>query len=229
MGDDEGGLHFGWRPRRISLGDYTLKLDPAFQAEMSALSSAPPSPRLLNLILTPSWNLFDQSYLNRMLASPPPSRPSAPLVPRGAGPDTPRPGEVGDVLKAIWAVPSVQRAANDALGRVSLDMRRGWNMATPAERGLAIGWGVVTAATLSPLLANSNTRMGILKFLEGKDIPVPGVEGLSLRVGPRGGGASFSNFPIRGLSVSGGAQSGAGGLDWDARVMFDVAPYLAPR
>jgi hypothetical protein len=226
----DGGFNFGWRPRRPSLGDYTLHLDPQIEAEIRALTMGPPtSPALRTLILSPPWHLFDQSHLDRILATPPPANPAAPLVPRGAGPSTPRPGEVGDVLRALWAVPSIQRAANDAMGRITLDLRRGWNDATPAERGLAIGWGVVTAATLAPLLGNSDTRMGILRFLEGKDIPVPGVDPLSLRIGPRGGGATITNFPIRGLSVSGDVQSGETGPSWNARVMFDVAEYLRRR
>ena len=222
------GFNYGWRPRGPSLGDFTLHLDPHLEAEIRALGAGTPSPSLRTLILSPPWSLFNQSHLDRILATPPPSNPG-PLVPRGAGPSTPRPGEVGDVLRAVWAIPSVQRAANDAMGRITLDMRRGWNEATPAERGLAIGWGVVTLATLTPLLANADTRMGILRFLEGKDIPVPGVDPLTLRIGPRGGGASFSNFPIRGLTLSGNVQSGDAGLGWDARVMFDVMAWMRSR
>ena len=223
------GFNYGWRPRSPSLGDFTLHLDPRLEAEIRALGVGTPSPALRTLILSPPWTLFDQSHLDRMLATPPPTNPTAPLVPRGAGPATPRPGEVGDVLKAVWAVPSIQRAANDALGRMKLELSRGWSDATPAERGLAIGWGVLTLGTLTPLLANAETRMGILRFLEGKDIPVPGVDPLTLRIGPRGGGASISNFPIRGLTLGGDVRSGTTGAEWDARVMFDVAEYLRSR
>ena len=56
-----------------------------------------------------------------------------------------------------------------------------------------------------------------------------GVDPLTLRIGPRGGGASISNFPIRGLTLSGDVRSGTTGAEWDARVMFDVAEYLRRR
>ncbi len=227
MSDDFG---FGFRPRRPLLGDFQLKLDPAIEAQIRVLAMGPPSPSLRTIILTPPWSLFDTSYLNRMLTTPPPSNPTAPLVPRGAGPSTPQPGEVGEFARAVWKVPSVQRAANNVLDRVSGDLRRGWDDASPAERGLVIGWGVVTAATLSPLLVNADTRMGLLRFLEGKDIPVPGVPGLSLTIGPRGGGATWNNFLIRGLTIGGGARAGASGrAEWDARVMLDVMELMRSR
>jgi hypothetical protein len=125
---------FGFRPRRPLLGDFQLKLDPAIEAQIRVLAMGRPTPAVRMLVLTPPWWLFDTSYPNRMLSTPPPSNPTAPLVPRGAGPSTPRPGEVSDVMSAVWKIPSVQRAANDVLDRVSRDMQRGWSSASPGER-----------------------------------------------------------------------------------------------
>ena len=228
MGDD---FRLGWRPRPLSLGDWTLKLDPDIEAQIRVLSMrmTPAAPALRPIVLTPQWSLLSPSYLDRLLASPPPAGRTAPAVPRGAGPSTPRAADASDVLRALWAVPSVQHAAMGVLDRVERDFSGGWTRATPAEKGLVIGWGVVTAATLAPLLANADTRMGILTFLEGKDIPVPGVSGLSLRVGPRGGGATWNNFLVPGLSIGGGAQDGAGGMQWNARIGLDVAEVLRRR
>ena len=223
MSDDFG---FGYRPRRPSLGDFQLKLDPAIEAQIRALTAGAPSPSLRTLVLTPPWPLFGPSHLERMLMTPPPSNPTQPLVPRGAGPSTPRPGEVGDLLRAMWMVPSVQRAANQALDRVALDMSR----TTPGERGIIVTWGVLTAATLTPLMLDAGRRNALLQFLEGKDIPVPGVPGLSFTIGPRGGGATWSNFLVPGLTIGGGARAGAtGSAEWDARVMLDVMELMRRR
>lgn len=227
MGDD---FRLGWRPRPISLGDFTLKLDPEIEAQIRVLNArmAAGLPALRPIVLTPPWSMLSPSLLNRLLAAPP-SGPAAPLVPRGAGPSTPRPAEMSDLLRAVWAVPAVQHAAMGVLDRVERDLSRGWSRATPAERGLVIGWGAITAASLAPLLADPDTRMGLLKFLEGKDIPVPGVSGLSLRVGPRGGGGSWNNFLVPGLSVGGGAQGEGSGVQWNGRVAFDIAEFLRSR
>ena len=122
---------------------------------------------------------------------------------------------------------------NRVLDSVTGDLGRGWDHASTAERGLVVGWGVVTAASLTPLFLNADTRMGILEFLEGKDIPVPGVTGLSLNIGPRGGGGSWDNFLVPGLGIAGGAQApktGESGVQWNARVTFDFAEFFrSPR
>ncbi len=228
MGDD---FQLGWRPGPISLGDFTLKLDPEIEAQIRVLNArmAAAIPAVRPIVLAPPWSMLSPSILNRLLVSPPPARPAAPLVPRGAGPSTPRPAEMGDLLRAVWAVPSIQHAAMGVVDRVERDLSRGWSRATTAERGLVIGWGAITAATLAPLLADADTRMGLLRFLEGKDIPVPGVNGLSLRVGPRGGGGTWNNFLVPGLSIGGGAQGSDGGVQWNGRVTFDIAEFLRSR
>jgi hypothetical protein len=226
-----GGSDFqlGWRPRPPSLGDFRLRLDPALEAQMRVMTGWSPT-GLRGAVLIPPWSMLDDNALNRILTTPVPARPSAPLVARGAGPSTPRPGEVSDILRAVWAVPSVQHAANTALDRVTGDLSRGWSQASPGERGLVIGWGVVTAATLTPLLINRDTRLSILEFLEGKYIPVPGVDGLSLMVGPRGGGARWNNFLLPGLNISGaGRATDEGRPEWNVGVMFDVAEFARRR
>jgi len=225
MSGDGSDFTLGWRPRPISLGDFRLRLDPAIEAQIRVLAN-PPSPGLRTIVLSPPWSLLDHNALNRILMAPSPARPSAPLVPRGAGPATPRPGEVSDILRAIWAVPSVQHAANGALDRVTGDLRRGWGAASTAERGYVIGWGLVTAATLSPLLIHRDTRMGLLEFLEGKYIPVPGVSGLSMMVGPRGAGARWNNFLVPGLNLSGAGSATDGRPEWNVGVLFDVAEFM---
>ncbi len=100
-------------PRRPSLlGAYHLHLDPQIEAEIRAIEARQNFERLREVWLRPDWWRLDQ-----ILPPQPqwlrmrPAAPSPPLVPRGAGPDTPRPGEISDLMKAIWGDrPHVQRA-----------------------------------------------------------------------------------------------------------------------
>ena len=75
----------------LNLGNFQLQLDPAIEAEMEALGTMIRDGRMRRICLTPNWNLFQESDLDRMLRRPGPA-PAPPLVPRGAGPAVPRPG-----------------------------------------------------------------------------------------------------------------------------------------
>ena len=56
--------------RRPNLGDYHLHLDPEIEAEIQALQSRPPSPRLRNLVLFPDWMALEPMTLDRILRTP---------------------------------------------------------------------------------------------------------------------------------------------------------------
>ena len=58
---------------RPNLGDYHLHLDPEIEAEIRALQSGPPSPRLRNLVLFPDWTALEPMTLDRILRTPPPT------------------------------------------------------------------------------------------------------------------------------------------------------------
>lgn len=198
-----------WRPRlaSASLGQFVLELDPRIQAEIRALmqqaDAAAPSPSLRALVLRPSWERFQQRHLDRMLLQPLP-RPAAPLVPRGAGPATPRPGDIGEFAKAVWQVPAVQGAAGQVLDGAAQGLRRGWNGASTGERVLVVSHAVMLGGgALTAVLANRPARTAVLDFVSGKPIPVPGVEGLTLE--------------LRHDSARG---------DYGGIVTFDLAPYL---
>jgi len=64
-------------------GDHHLHLDPEIEAEIRALQSGPPSPRLRNLVLFPDWTALEPMTLDRILRTPSPTTASSPLVPRG--------------------------------------------------------------------------------------------------------------------------------------------------
>src|SRR5262249_9410400 len=101
-----GDFQLTWPgPRRPSLlGDYQLHLDPQIEAEIRAIAARQNFERLGDIWLRREWWR---------------------LEPVGAGPDTPRPGEVSDVLKAIWAVPAVQSTAYRLLDEATSNLRLG--------------------------------------------------------------------------------------------------------
>jgi hypothetical protein len=114
----------------------------------------------------------------RLPATPAPG----PLVPAGAGPETPRAGTPGDVLRAIMAVPAVDTALTtlrtEATQRVSSD----WQRLSTGERVLLISQGVlISGAALAAVFSNEQARGLVLNQLQGRDLPVPGVPGLSFQ------------------------------------------------
>ncbi len=193
-----------WRPQRLSLGDFQLRLDPDIAADIRRLQFESASARLRSLILNPDWSSLQQSDLELMLRQAPAS--PQPAVPRGRGPQTPRAGEVGDVLKAVWKIPAVNNAANRVLDDIARQLRRGWNQSSTGERVLLVSHTITLGGgALTAVFTNRQTRVGILDFLSGKDIPVPKVDGLTFQIRHNRTGPQ----PDYGLVIS-----------------FDVAPYF---
>jgi hypothetical protein len=217
---------------RPNLGDYHLHLDPEIEAEIRALQSAPPTPRLRNLVLFPDWMALEPMTLDQILRTPPPTATSAPLVPRGTYTGTPRAADVGDLMKAIWGVPVVQDTTNRLLDQASERARREWHSASTGDQVLIISAGTAIAGgSLAGVLSNNQARAAAFNFIVDKDIPVPGVDGLTVRMKPRGGGATFRNIGGSGVTVSAGGQAGAGAQPPQVEVMvtLDLSRYLRGR
>lgn len=212
---------------RLHLGDFRLRLDPDIEAEIQSLRSRPPSPRLLNLVLQPNWNALEQSTLDRLLLTPP-TPASPPLVPRGAGPATPQAGEVSTLLKAFWAVPRVQQGARQSLDQLTLRLRRDWRRASLADRVLVITTSaVIGGGALSGVLTNNEARTQAFNLIVNQNIPVPGVDGLTVRLQPHGAAATYRDIAGSGVTVSAGAQQGSGGgLEVEVIMTLDVTRYL---
>lgn len=210
------------------LGDYQLHLDPAIEAELNALLLGP-NPRLRSLLLFPNWLALQPTTLDQMLRTPPP-RASGPVVPRGEYHGTPRAADVGDLMKAIWAVPAVQQTATRLLDHASQGARHDWGSLSPGGRAAVITTsGMILGGSLAGILANSQTRQSAFQFLLNKDIPVPGLSGLSVRMLPRGASATYANIGGSAATVTAGAQAG-GGQPTQVQVMvtLDVARLLRP-
>jgi len=217
-------------PRRPGLlGDYQLHLDPEIEAEIRAIEARQNFERLREVWLRPDWWRLDQIVPQQpQWLRMRPVAPSPPLVPRGAGPDTPRPGEISDVMKAIWAVPAVQSTAYRLLDEAASNLRLGWRDASTGERTLIIGHAVLMAGTLAPLLTVPRYRQQAFDLIQGHDIPVPGVRGGWVRVVPRGAFAGVGIPWLPGSTASGGVQFGnqSTPTNWNVMINIDVAQLL---
>jgi hypothetical protein len=141
---------------------FQLHLDPAIEAELALMRM-----RYLQRILNPvnvrnSLMNLDPSILGtgtpNWLNLPSPPSP-APLVPAGIGPATPRPASTGDILRAVMAIPAVDTALT--------------NLRT---QGVLVG-----GTALAGVLSNEQSRNFVLNQLQGRDLPVPLVPGLSFQ------------------------------------------------
>lgn len=137
---------------------------------------------------------LDLSTLDRLYPSPALDIPQAPkeekkpAVPPGKGPDKPREGKPGDLLKAVTKVPAVDAALtglkDQALSRVKRDWRK---RSTGGKAVLVSSLVLVGGGAVGSLMAHDPSRTAVLGFIKGKDLPVPGVPGLSMQlnlVGP---------------------------------------------
>ncbi|MCG8070867.1 MAG: hypothetical protein N0C86_02660, partial [Candidatus Thiodiazotropha taylori] len=189
--------------------------------------------RIQRLFLQPNWRNFDRNLLNYILLQRPVtianSRQPAP------GPAVPRPGQVGDVLRAVWSLPAVQQAANRLLQDSQRRLRREWNQGGVGNQIMMVTAAASLAGTsLTALLVNPQTRELVLDFVNRRDIPVPGVRGLTIQMRGRGRGAGLGmrNIGGTGLSVRGGCIpfccNGECGLGhWDYPRSNSTGPGLA--
>ncbi|MCU7885167.1 MAG: hypothetical protein KZQ82_13335 [Candidatus Thiodiazotropha sp. (ex Lucinoma annulata)] len=224
-----GDFNLGTRASRFNLGNYQLRLHPAIEAQMQEMVTGNVTPRLQQLFLQPDWRSFDQRLLSLILRQTSTSSP-APVTP-AAGPATPRPGQVGDIMRAVWALPAIQQAARRLLNDTQRRLRLEWGRAGTGEQVIMVTTAASFAGTsLVAILANAPTRELALDFVNGRDIPVPGIRGLTvqMRGRGRGAGAGLSNIGGSGVSVRGGAaQSGTtGNVNWDVGLTLDLTQLV---
>lgn len=191
-GPSLSGYTFGSRPwwEQPRGSEYQLRLDPAIEAELMLMRV-----RMIQRLLDPghireSLLDIDPSILGAggadWLSLPSLPEPT-PLVTPGAGPETPRPATSGDLLRAIMAVPAVD-AALTSLQTMALERARSdWSRLSTGERIILVSQGVlIGGGALAAVLSNDETRSMVLDQLQGTDIPVPFVPGLSFQFNATG-------------------------------------------
>ena len=231
---------FGYKPKNIRLLDAQLTLDPETIRIMGEIEAEMATRQILLNILSPNWSLVlpnFQSILNTSskdifktpALTPSPSQWSKP----GAGPEVPRAGELSDVTKALYQLPAVQgimtRAHDEGLRQVRL-LQSDWDNASTPDKVIMVSMATVFAGSLiTPIVANQKTRDLAFGLIKGKDIPVPGIDGLSFKLLDSGGGITT---PLGVPGLSGSAQMQfphSGAPSYEFSVSFDVMEFIKSR
>jgi hypothetical protein len=231
---------FGFR-RRLRLLDQELTLEPEIVAQMRSIEAQLASRQLLPQFLHPNWNLLLPDFRSivdsprsDIFGSPTPSQPPSILsFTPGRGPATPRAGELSDVTGAIYQLPAVQllvTGAHDEAHRQIRLLGREWDNASTGNRIAMISMATIFAGGLiAPIVANQSARDIAFGLIKGRDIPVPGVDGLSFRILDRGGSVTT---PLGVPGLSGRARlefPNSSAPQYEVTVNFDVMEYLRSR
>jgi hypothetical protein len=231
---------------RLRLLDKKLQLDPELEFRIALLHADLDREDVLDRLLRPNWKLLEPSW-SLYLVRPDPfalttSVPAiqTPAYKPGKGPDTPKPAEMSDLLGAISKMPQVQslvgKARDHAKREVSL-LERDWHAAKTPEKIAMVSVGTIVAGSMvGMVLAAKPTRELTLKFLDGRDIPMP-VDGFSLRLQvpdedkKRGWGVGITApLGVSGLSARGHWQARDGaGPDLGVNLTFDIAEFWRSR
>lgn len=218
-------LKLDWRARPLTRGGLRLRLDPAISQELRALQIGMRDLRLADLVLRPNWAGLRQGVVDEALRVPP--VPGSATLPRGQGPRAPRAAELADLMQALWAIPGIQKAVGQVIDGASLELRRSWAQTSAANQVLLVTWsGVIAANAVAAAIANRAVRTTALGAIAGLDLPVPGVEGLTVRLAPAGRSVRYRDIAGSGVSVDGRLQRDVGRLDYELRITFDLARHL---
>lgn len=157
-----------------------LHLDPAIEAEMRAIRAR----ALLDPAVLRSTLL--RLDVDSLISTPPPRWATPvkgdepqPLVPRGAGPETPRPAGVGDLLKAVSKVPAVDGALTNLQLEAERQARVGWGGLSTGERAMVITQSaLIGGGAVAGILSQPDARQFALDVLQNRLLPtgVPGLQ-----------------------------------------------------
>lgn len=236
--------------RRFSLLDGKLTLDPAIEAEIRALRLRLEQQTTLEEMQRPNWAMMEPLWALYLatptgptpvkpLPTPAPGKPAASNPPSAKG-ETPRAGELKDLLEAVYKLPDVQRLVKQARDEGLKQLRQlesEWKSAKPPEKVAMVSVGTIfVGGTVASIFAARPAREGVLKLIDGKDIPTP-IDGLKLRLytpfgddRTKGWGAGVTApLGVPGLSATGKARDQQGGPDIALTLNFDVAEFLRKR
>ncbi|MCM3874994.1 MAG: hypothetical protein NEA02_01100 [Thermoanaerobaculia bacterium] len=223
---------FGYRPRRIRLLDQELHLDPDIQRMARELEAQMAARQIVRLWLQPDWSTLLPAW--QTIMSQPLQRPAGPMFTPGAGPATPRSGDFSDVTGAVYRLPPVQRlveqAHDEGLRRLRL-LRAEWDRASPGERAIMVTMtSIVVGSSIGIIVANQPTRQAAFDLIKGRNIPIPGVDGLSFQILDRGGSIT-APLGVPGLSGSARLQfpGAPSHPDYNVMINLDVLEFLRSR
>ena len=170
-----------------SLLDQGLQIDPLLMLRVNQmLARERIQAGLYDLDLETLDRLFPVSPLEPM--PQPKQREEKPAVPAGKGPEKPRAGKPGDLLKAVTKVPAVEAAISGLKEQALSRAKRDWKkLSTGGKVTLVSSLVLVGGSALGGIMAHDRSRNAALGFIKDKQLPVPGVPGLSMQlnlVGP---------------------------------------------
>ena len=174
-----------------------LKLDPKIQLQMRAIEAKLNSEKIgYELSVVPNPQTFANMRLQQSLLGYK-QKDKSPFK-RGKGPVKPRKADTSDLLKAIMKIPAIKNAIERTKGKAVGNLKRDWKNLSGGGKALLISEAVVIGSgVLAGVLANSDAKRSALEFIEGKTIPVPGVDGLNLQIDPVGKEKRFMvNFDL---------------------------------
>jgi outer membrane protein OmpA-like peptidoglycan-associated protein len=109
------------------------------------------------------------------------------------GPETPRPGTAGDVVKALMELDPVKKA----LAELAEKGKRDWKKLKPGEKAAAVTTVVTLGAgALAGIASDPVARRFALDAVNGKELSVPWVEGLKVQVFTSPGGGAVLKFDL---------------------------------
>ena len=176
------------------LGNYHLQLDPQVQAMLDQHLSQQLDPGKVRTALA---NL----QLGPLPTGQPPGPnpfagpsvpPPGPLVPAGAGPATPRAAGAGDLMGAVLAVPAIDQAVTQLRTQAKDQITRDWDRLRTGEKVATVSTvAIIALGALGGAMADPNARQVLLSQLNGRVLPVPGVDWLRVETNIGGDNLMF--------------------------------------
>jgi outer membrane protein OmpA-like peptidoglycan-associated protein len=124
--------------------------------------------------------------------APTPTPTAAPLVPAGAGPATPHAAGAGDLMSAVLAVPAIDQAITTLQTQALQQLSTDWGRLGTGERiGVVSTVAVIGLGALGGAMTDPQARDFLLGQLNGRVLPVPGVNWLHLEVNTGGNNLMF--------------------------------------
>ncbi len=183
---------------RYRLGmDTSLQLDPQVQAMamqyvQQQLNPATIRPALsqINLRILPTQGTGSPNTPNPFAT--PTIPPAAPLVPAGAGPATPQTATAGDFLQAIMAIPAIDGAITSLQIQAGDRIQQDWRRLSAGEQlGVISTTALIAGGALAGVISDPSARRFALGQLNGKTLPVPGLNWLRLEINTGGDNLMF--------------------------------------
>lgn len=166
----------------FGLPSLELRLDPEIEARIQQILSSRLDPLILQSQIVEAAGHVETAP---WLPPPPMARPEGTEATRApaSGPTPPREGSLGDVARALAATEPVATMLRN-LQEQARDYALGvWSRAAPEEIGLMVGsFAVVGGSALAGILASPSARSRALPLLNGRPIPIPGVDWLHVEI-----------------------------------------------